>query len=193
MPWMKELDFYVILWNTQPHPLEVSEAPQVAVSLHLWYQHSTVRLMPRIWRIISSTIINPYKISFYSTLLFWWGNPSPNKIKNRYYNMSWCCCCWPVGSIIFRSAGNILWILWEIILLNFWLYEFRFGSSRTWTWSSFAVLFLLLWFMAGCGCRIWVFPQNALISLLVLPICEDLRLRTEEGQSIFYLGLKCAE
>lgn len=95
------------------------------------------------------------------------------------------CCCWPVGSIVFRSAGNVLWLVCEFILLDFRLQIFGFGSARTWAWpvTTFAVQLLLLWLVARGGSRVWVFPQlqKALISLLVLPVCEDLRRSTERG------------
>lgn len=103
------------------------------------------------------------------------------------------CCCWPVGRIIFRSAGNVLWIICEFILLDFRLQIFGFGSARTWTWPmpTFAIQLLLLGFVARrCG-RVRVFSQlqKALVSLLVLPVCEDLR---ENAEAFFVLGKMCS-
>ena len=91
-------------------------------------------------------------------------------------------CCRPVGSIVFRSAGNILWIICELILLDFRLQVFGFGSAGPGTWSvtAFAIQLLFLWFMARRGSGVRVFPQlqEPLVSLLVLPVCEDLRHST---------------
>lgn len=86
--------------------------------------------------------------------------------------------CWPVGCIILRSTGNVLWIICKIILLDFGLQIFGFGSARTWTWpvTAFAVQLLLLRFLARGGSGIRVLPglQKALVPFLVLPVCEDL-------------------
>lgn len=72
-----------------------------------------------------------------------------------------------------------MWIICKIILLDFGLQIFGFGSARTWTWpvTAFAVQFLLLRFLARGGSGIRVLPglQKALIPFLVLPVCEDLR------------------
>lgn len=60
------------------------------------------------------------------------------------------CCCGPVGSIIFRVAGNVLRVICKFILLYFWLQVFGFGSAGTLAWpmTPFTVQFLLLWFVA---------------------------------------------
>lgn len=72
-----------------------------------------------------------------------------------------------------------MWIICEFILLDLRRQIFGFGPARTWTLpvTAFAVQLLLLWFVSRRGSRIWVFPQlqEALISLLVLPVCEDLK------------------
>lgn len=72
-----------------------------------------------------------------------------------------------------------MWIVCKFILLDFRRQVFGFGPAGTWTLpvAAFAVQLLLLWFVARRGGRIWVFPQlqEALIPLLVLPVCEDLK------------------
>lgn len=92
------------------------------------------------------------------------------------------CQCSPVGCIIFRSAGNVLWIVCKFILLDFRLQVFGFGSPRTRarTMTTFTIQLLFLWFVARRSTRIWVFSnlQKALVSLLVLPVCEDLRVQS---------------
>lgn len=121
----------------------------------------------------------------------------PLKVKSLIWSS-----CWPVGCIILRSAGNVLWIICKIILLDFGLQIFGFGSARTWTWTvtAFAVQLLLLRLLArgGSGIRVLTGLQKALISFLVLPVSEDLRgdvdgklqMVTNKGIYVFSCGLQ---
>lgn len=170
--WVYHMALNFILWNTQLHPPEVSEALLAIVSLHLWYQRNMARLMPKIWNEEKKILIQN-SLPERKPLISPWSLMQHTCVRLR------CCCCWPVGCIIFRSAGNVLWLVCEFILLDFRLQIFGFGSAGTWTRpvTAFAIQLLLLWFVARRGGRVWVFSQlqKALISLLVLPVCEDLR------------------
>lgn len=166
-----------ILWSTRLHPPEVSGAPPASVFLHLWYQHSMAPLMPKIWNEgknentenISRTTTTNINLIHITAL-------SLTPLKGK--RLIWLS-CWPVGCIILRSAGNVLRIICKIILLDFGLQIFGFGSARTWTWpvTAFAVQLLFLRFLARGGSGIRVLPglQKALVPFLVLPVSEDLQ------------------
>lgn len=95
---------------------------------------------------------------------------------------------WPVGCIIFGSTGNILWVICKFILLNFRLQIFGFGSARAWTWcvTTFTIQLLLFWFVSRRGSRVWILPQlqEAFVSFLVLPVCEDLWRKHNTSQKL---------
>ena len=90
----------------------------------------------------------------------------------------------PVGRVVFWRAGNVLRILVELVLRDLGLQVLQLGPPGSGA-RCLTLQLLLLGLVARRRQRVGVFAdlQEALVPLLILPVCEDLGAGRGQGSS----------